>query len=435
MFVSNLFARLRSRCRGFAEDRRGASAVILAICFVPLILMIGVSIDYGRALLAKSQVQQALDETALLLAKSAPVETTAQLQTQADASMAAELNGQSIAGLTTTVSYQAGGSPTVHVTASGYVPTTIGAMLGINQLNVSDSATVTMGGGPRLRVSLVLDNTGSMAQSGKITALRTAATNLLQQLQATATDPADVYVSIIPFTTDINIGSSNASANWLSGVVNASSWNGCVVDRGDSTGPDPANYDVNVAAPNVTVPGSMFPADQGLSSSYADDSSSDVCPEQVMPLGNNWSAMDSEINNMVANGYTNQAVALAHGWQSLVGGGPYPAPPPMDPTYPYEQVIIILTDGLNTKDRWYPSSRSGDVSPIDNREALACANIKASGIQVYTIQVDTDGGPQSAVLQTCASSAASYYMLTSSDQLVQVFQQIGSELSHVRLSQ
>jgi hypothetical protein len=40
------------------------------------------------------------------------------------------------------------------------------------------------------------------------------------------------------------------------------------------------------------------------------------------------------------------------GWMSLTGGGLFTAPA-MDPNYTYSQVIILLTDGLNTQDRWY----------------------------------------------------------------------------------
>ena len=63
----------------------------------------------------------------------------------------------------------------------------------------------------RLRVALVLDNTGSMADSGKITALKTATTNLLAQLKNAAIKNGDVYVSIIPFVKDVNVGSSRRS--------------------------------------------------------------------------------------------------------------------------------------------------------------------------------------------------------------------------------
>ena len=83
---------------------------------------------------------------------------------------------------------------------------------------------------------------------------------------------------------------------------------------------------------------------------------------------------------------------------SLVGGGPYPTPPAEDPNYKYTKVIILMTDGLNTQNRWYTSQTS-----IDARQATTCANIKAAGITLYTVQVNTGGDPTSTLLQNCAS--------------------------------
>ena len=62
------------------------------------------------------------------------------------------------------------------------------------------------GASTRLRVALVLDNTGSMADDGKMTALKTATKNLLTQLKSAAVNNGDVYVSIIPFSKDVNVG-------------------------------------------------------------------------------------------------------------------------------------------------------------------------------------------------------------------------------------
>jgi len=71
-------------------------------------------------------------------------------------------------------------------------------------------------GNNRLRVALVLDNTGSMAMAGKIDALKTASKNLLTQLKNAATTNGDVYVSIIPFNKDVNVGKNNyaTSIRW-----------------------------------------------------------------------------------------------------------------------------------------------------------------------------------------------------------------------------
>ena len=93
-----------------------------------------------------------------------------------------------------------------------------------------------------------------------------------------------------------------------------------------------------------------------------------------MALSYNWTSMTTLVNNMSPGGNTNQAWP-ALGWMSLVGGGPFPTPPAMDPKYQYQQVIILLTDGLNTQDRWYT-----DQASIDARQAMTCDNIKAAGI-------------------------------------------------------
>ena len=85
---------------------------------------------------------------------------------------------------------------------------------------MTSSATAKWGS-TRLRVALVLDNTGSMSQAGKIGALKTATTNLLTQLQNAVTNDGDVYVSIVPFVKDVNAGAANypASLDRLDGLV------------------------------------------------------------------------------------------------------------------------------------------------------------------------------------------------------------------------
>jgi uncharacterized protein YegL len=303
---------------------------------------------------------------------------------------------------------------------------------------------VSLGGGPRLRIALVLDNTGSMAQSGKMTALKSAATNLIQQIQQAANAPEDAYVSVIPFNTDVNVGGSNYAASWVDWTewnsvngscssgwgstqsscnghwtpANHSIWTGCVMDRGNVSGPSSFSYDTNVTPPSTSNSATLFPAEQ-LSS----------CPQPALPLSNNWTAMTTLVNNMVANGNTNQGIGLAHGWASLVGIGPYPTVPVIDPNYQYKNVIILLSDGLNTANRWYTSATS-----IDARQRTTCDNIKSAGMLVYTIQVNTGGDPTSSVLQYCASDASKFFLLTSSSQIINAFQQIGNEMAQLRIS-
>jgi hypothetical protein len=211
---------------------------------------------------------------------------------------------------------------------------------------------------------------------------------------------------------------------------NHSTWNGCITDRGTPSGPsgNSAGYDQDVTAPTSSIPATLFPAEQYNS-----------CPQPIMGLNYNWTAMNTLVTNMTANGNTNQPIGLVWGWQTLVGGGPYTAPA-MDPNYQYKQVIILLSDGMNTQDRW-----SSSQSFIDNRMYDSvngngtCANIKAAGITIYTIQVNTGGDPTSTLLQNCASNTTGttdhFYLLTSASQIVTVFNQIGTALSQLRIAQ
>ena len=66
-----------------------------------------------------------------------------------------------------------------------------------------------------MRVAMVLDNTGSMADNGKMSALQTAAKSMIDSLSAFSKTTGDVYISIIPFSKDVNVGTSNVNAAWI----------------------------------------------------------------------------------------------------------------------------------------------------------------------------------------------------------------------------
>ena len=146
-----------------------------------------------------------------------------------------------------------------------------------------------------------------------------------------------------------------------------------------------------------------------------------------MPLSYDWTALNAKIDAMTPGGMTNQTIGLQWGFQSLTAA-PFTIPA-KDPNYIYNQVIILLTDGLNTQSRF-----STTQATIDLRTKKACDNIKAAGIILYTLHVNTDGDPASTMLQQCASDAAKYFTVTSAGQINQVFSQIGTQLSRLRIA-
>ena len=144
-------------------------------------------------------------------------------------------------------------------------------------------------------------------------------------------------------------------------------------------------------------------------------------------MSNDWTTLNAKITAMQPQGNTNQAIGLQVGWQSLTAS-PFTVPA-QDPNYNYSQVIILLTDGLNTQDRWY-----SNASSIDAREQTTCNNIKSAGITIYTVQVNTGGDPTSSLLRSCASNANKFFLLTSATEIVTAFNQIGTALTNLRLA-
>jgi Flp pilus assembly protein TadG len=430
----------------FGRSGDGNIAVIFAIALVPMIGFVGAAVDYSRANAARSAMQSALDSAALMVAKddAAGDMTGAQLTAKANAYFTALYTNTDAPNITLSATYSSSPSTgsTVLLSGSGTMATSFMKVAGFPTLNMSSSSTATWGM-TKLRVAMALDNTGSMKDDGKMSALQTATTNLINQLSASAQKDGDVYISLVPFANVVNLGTSYKNSgymdwsNWsTSGSIeegwtcgssynpwyktmrcgssnnNINSWNGCVIDRTQ-------NYDVQVTAPSSAA--TYYPADQ---SSY--------CPTVIAPLSYNWTALKASVATMTPNGGTNQPIGLVWAWQTLQQTAPFNAPAE-DSNYTYKKAIILLSDGLNTMDRWYGDG-STYSSQVDARQQLLCDNIKAAGVTIYTIQVNTAGDPTSTVLQYCASGSGNFFQLTTASQVISTFNTIGTALTNLRIS-
>ncbi len=416
----------------FFKNCKGGVAPMLALSIVPLVGAVGAAVDYSRASSARTAFQSALDSTALMLSKDAQSLTGAQIDQKATGyfnAMFARPEVQNVQ-ITQQLTTPQQGSFILNVSGTGTVSTSFARIIGQPEINLSASSQVVWGI-KKLNLALVLDNTGSMAQSGKMSALKTAAHNLLTTLQNAAKTPGDVQVSIVPFATDVNAGTGNVSASWIDwtdwdasngscskpsydtqsectshGKIwtpeNHSTWNGCVNDRDQ-------NYDVNATAP--TGGGTKFPAHQAS-----------ACPAAMMPLSSDWTSLNSKIDAMSPTGYTNVTIGLAWGWQTLAPNEPFNAP---SPAPDLDKVIVLLTDGQNTQNRWSSSSSS-----IDTRTQKVCDNIKAQNIRIYTVRV-IDGN--ATLLKNCATKPDMYYDVDAANELDNVFSSIAQNLANLRI--
>jgi Flp pilus assembly protein TadG len=214
MFITGFRKCLRQQIRGLWHAENGNVAVLFGLALIPVIGMTGAAIDYTRASIVRTAMQAALDATALAVSKQAATLTSDQLNEKASAYFKAAFNRPEVKNVQLTATYSTGSAHTLTLSATTTVDTRIMGVVGINTIDLG-TTTSTKWGDKRLRVALALDTTGSMSSSDKIGALKTATKNLLDQFQAAAANNGDIYVSIIPFSKNVNLGSSNYNASWI----------------------------------------------------------------------------------------------------------------------------------------------------------------------------------------------------------------------------
>src|SRR5215468_6233399 len=219
MSGASVFRKLREAAGRFIGAREGNVAVIFALSAIPIISFVGAAIDYTRATAARTSMQMALDSTALMLSKDLSMGTinSSQISSKASAYFNALYTNKDAQNVSITATYTppSGSSPAVITLAgTGQIVTDFMQVAGFPQMNFGTSST-TNWGNVRMRVALVLDVTGSMADAGKMDALKPAAKALIDQLSALAATNGDIYISIVPFTKDVNAGPSYKDAYWI----------------------------------------------------------------------------------------------------------------------------------------------------------------------------------------------------------------------------
>ncbi len=217
-----------------------------------------------------------------------------------------------------------------------------------------------------------------------------------------------------------------------------STWSGCVMDRqqkgfqtrfgSGQRAPSQWNYDeTNTQPSNGGSPwdDSQFPAENPAS-----------CPAApVVTLSDDWTNLASKVGDMKANGSTNQAIGVEHGWQLLTTGAPYATGALPGGT---SKVLILFSDGLNTQNRWVgdgSTEGSPDDALIDARENAACTAAKADKVTIYAIFIHIGTNGNSTALQNCASDSTKYYDLTSSAQIKDAFADIAQKITNLHVSQ
>lgn len=450
----NKLGSLRPLMRRFREDQRGNFMMLFGLMLVPLMGVVGVAVDYSRASNARQALNAAIDSAALMAARDAVKLTDAELTTRVNAWLKDNLPSDvkdEFVDAKVTIDRTA---RTVKIVANADVPTTVARVLGSTNLPVSSTSQSTWGTN-KIELALVLDNTGSMSSSGKMTALKAAAKDLIQTMKDATTEPDQIRISVVPFNTQVRISRSFKDEPWIRyGLTRDVSCNGsgtrCTIKNTSTNISDLSGLNCTGSGSNKTCKTQSLTkttwvnsegciADRDQNYDVADGGSYGASAQQypatwcsqgslveAIGLTSDWTSLTNKIDSMTPVGNTNVTIGAVWGWATLSTDAPFTeAKPVTEPRL--KKYMILLTDGDNTENRFTTNSND-----IDARTRLACTAIKQAGINLYTIRV-IDG--DAALLQGCASKPEMYYDVKNAAQLSPVFKAIASEISQVRLTQ
>ncbi len=190
--------------------------------------------------------------------------------------------------------------------------------------------------------------------------------------------------------------------------VGSANWSGCVIDR---TQP----YDTTSDAPVSTNAATLYPAAKCAMNSLL----------PIMDLTTDIASARTYAQKMKPDGNTNITIGIQWGMEVLSPSAPFTGGAQFtDKTV--NKYMIVLTDGLNTQNRWTTTSAT-----IDARTALACTAAKNLGITVFTVRLEQGN---SSMLQACASQTGYYYNLSNSSQISGALGSIMKSIKKVRLT-
>jgi Flp pilus assembly protein TadG len=414
----------------FGRDARGNVAIMFALATLPLVAFSGAALDYSRASNVKTELQSAVDATVLALSREPTTEASDAFNTKARAFF--DMNFKPGVPSTVTTFSPNRVQNKFHLYVKVSVKTTLLNTVGFTSLDIATQGDA-MFGSKNLEVVMALDNTGSMNDSGKIAALRTAATNLVNTVSAAATSYNTVKIGMVPFATRVKVDPATyKTASWIDftgtttnctqsfnwstwsyvttcSPINKNTWTGCIQDRAS---PLDVSDDAVTAATST-----MYPATPTCNSQEGGLST-------VVPLTDNYAGLKTAISGMTAGGNTNVTIGVAWAMALLSKQAPFTEGAPASDLNT-AKFMIVLTDGDNTQ-----NAVTSNQSSIDARTTLACTNAKAMAT-VYTIRV-IDGN--ASLLRNCATDPSKYYEVSSASQLDPVFQAIAAQITSLRLT-
>lgn len=383
----------------FYRSRAGNVAMIFGLSAFPLFGSAGAAFDYARAMIVRARLAEAVDAAGLAIGSAVGLDLD-QMQTMAQQFFDANYPDEAM-GVPSEIIVTASADNRFRLTAQATLETTLLGIVGIHEFHISVASEITRES-KGLEVALVLDTTGSMGSSGKIEALRQAATDLVTILFGDVENANLLKVGIVPFAGAVRLNPTTAvSKGWIDTTGTSSvarynfdtsltannyayaiypkmknvSWRGCVELRPsqlDETDTPPGTGDTRwvpffapdepddkspnwSGAPNNYISdkktGNNFLARQNYAKKYENVSNSgphrECGMQEITPLISSRTTLLNNIAALNADGYTHIANGLGWGWRVLSPTEPFTEGTAYDDEE-FVKALVLMTDGDNT---------------------------------------------------------------------------------------
>lgn len=208
-----MFKQFHGKVRAFKTADDGVVAMLFGLTVIPIFIIGGMATDYAAGARRKIQLQGSTDATALAAGKDffekSQSDVTADAKKFFDA-----VTPDKNAKITAVNITDTGGLTELCITATTKSMTNFTRLVGIDKLDVSATSCVTAGTRD-FEIALSLDVSGSM-QGTKISAMKKAATDFVNDMIGAGPSTTSARISIIPFNHNVAVDPNDVvAASWV----------------------------------------------------------------------------------------------------------------------------------------------------------------------------------------------------------------------------
>jgi Flp pilus assembly protein TadG len=453
---------------------------MFALLLIPLLLAVGVAVDYLRAYQARTALQEVVDAAGL--AAGADFAATDEVVRETalnyvNANIAPHIQKLRMKPPVTTVTPQVDpvtNKRTILISATSRLDTTFMRLFDIIDLPLSAVTDVQRSEAGPQQVVLVLDSTNSMTlplgSRTRMAVLKEAALSLVDVIM----DPPNQGggIGIVPFALRVNLSGvslGGVPSTWIdippdetNCTWSSECWEPCIRDGAQATclnrnAPGCVESDCRQVSWNGCTSYRPRPYRTILAEQDVDGqrhrgviASASSCAPVTRRINTNKSTIVSRINAIsTVTIETHIPAGLMWGWNMLTPELPLAGPSKADvEDKGGKRSIVLISDGENVQrpsnsdNGTFMNWQSGQTTPDprDNPDLLTeqlCSNIKSPAndpqIQIFTVLIGQQSQSLVDRMRNCATQPSMAFNTTTANDLLSAFKEIGNQLAPVKL--